>query len=206
MSKIYEKVGPDVLRMIAETMRRNHPALADAEINIAATFVTKLGTEDEVLPTLKHAGASAAAVIRLTRKNQKVYVEHDAEITIDMYHWKDKNQEQRIALLDHELEHVVIARDRRGDPKLDDNGRPKLKLKPDDWTINGFRAVIERNGTNAPEYVTANSVYVTVTNALGTYASTTAGQFTLLPSSNTDIGAITGTSAITIPQVIVSMG
>lgn len=91
---------------------------------------------------------------------------YDAEMSVDERVWRDLTDEQRLALLDHELSHIDTIdipekqlKELRGDDpnavswKTDDIGRPRLRSVPGDWnTGDGFTQVVARHGIHAVEY------------------------------------------------------
>ena len=69
----------------------------------------------------------------------------DASIVIDQDAWGDLSDQSRIALIDHELEHLERYLRAKNEPLEDDLGRPKLKVKLHDWQLGGFRSISERH-------------------------------------------------------------
>lgn len=58
---------------------------------------------------------------------------------------------RRLALLDHELTHLEVV-EQGGKFKVTGDGRPKIYMRPDDWTFTGFKEIVERHGTESYEY------------------------------------------------------
>lgn len=73
----------------------------------------------------------------------------DAEILIDADWWEKANEAERKALLDHELQHFAKT------DKVDDLGRPKLKMRRHDVQVGWFKSVAERNGVSSQERLQA---------------------------------------------------
>jgi hypothetical protein len=90
------------------------------------------------------------------RDGEYVNKRADAEILIDMEQWEKLTDNQRLALLDHEITHLEVQVDDVGLVKTDDQGRPKLKLKLHDWQLGGFRSIAQRYGADAIEVMEAN--------------------------------------------------
>ncbi len=83
----------------------------------------------------------------------------DLILMIDRREWMEATNEQKQALLDHELSHVVLTKEEGNNLKRDDLGRPKLKLRNGDWDgSDGFIDVVKRWGDDAPEYRSAERV------------------------------------------------
>lgn len=77
---------------------------------------------------------------------------------IDGYEWNKASDRQRLALIDHELEHLALIENKptKKEPNLtgfkrDDLGRPKLKTRPHDWELAGFQTIALRHGENSHE-------------------------------------------------------
>lgn len=164
--KVFEKATQEVHNLAVEVMRQYHTSLYDLEVKVAITMVSKFDSDDELIPCLKLHGAHALAIVHLTKTSDRVYLNHDAEIMIDAFNWKDASIEFQKSLLDHELEHLVVVKDRKGIVKTDDFGRPKLRMIPDDFTLTGFYAIIRRHGDKATEYNSVAQVYTLTTEAL----------------------------------------
>jgi hypothetical protein len=166
--KIYEKASPEIHELVKRVMQTYHAQLFDLAVKVAATMVSKFDADDQLLPCLRLHGNSVFAMIHLVRGSQRVHVNHDAEILIDAFTWTNASEETQIAVIDHELEHVVIAKDRLGVVKKDDNGHVKLRMKADDYALTGFYAVVERHGVNSAECIFIQPVYLRVSEAVET--------------------------------------
>jgi hypothetical protein len=70
--------------------------------------------------------------------------EYDLVILLNRPAWKDLKDEQRLALIDHELCHLCLVKDEKGEPKLDERGRQVFRMRKHD--VEEFRAVVERHG------------------------------------------------------------
>lgn len=147
MSVTYEKAPPAVLELIRQVMKEHHERLCPM---VAVGAV--MAYSSDARPAVKLHGAACAATIRLTNPRQRRAVEGtpDAIITIDGNRWEFLSPAQQQALLDHELTHLeLIYKD--ASPELASDGRPKLRMRPDDWTLTGFAEVVERHGPDALE-------------------------------------------------------
>lgn len=159
MSLIYEKAPEEVNSLITKVMEKYHNELFIAGVKVAATMVSKLGKEDELVPCLKVRGAQAYACIHTVRPSQRLRVQHDAELTIDAFLWEDMGMPQKIAILDHELTHLAIRLDKQGKPKLDDHGFIRLRCVNHDYDISGFYQIVRRHGMKSIEWNRVSSVY-----------------------------------------------
>jgi len=87
----------------------------------------------------------------------------DTLLTVDAATWAKLDDEEKTALVDHELEHVLVRAAKRGfvgldgdgkadrSARLDDHRRPVLKLRLHDWQLGGFRDVAQRHRSAAIE-------------------------------------------------------
>ena len=146
MAKIYGLVDPDdeAYDLLGRAIQQHHPDLAQHEVTVALYWAssTKQGE-----PALKHHGYPAAALIKINADVRlRLKGTADASITIDAAHWERLDTLQREALLDHELEHLQVAKSKHGNVKLDDAGRPKLRMAQHDFELGVFYAVVERYG------------------------------------------------------------
>lgn len=80
-------------------------------------------------------------------------------VLIDADRWSELSESSRRALIDHELEHVVVRKGDDGAILTDDDLRPKLRLKPDDWVLTGFRCIVDRHGDSALEAMALHTLW-----------------------------------------------
>jgi hypothetical protein len=161
----YEPADDEVIDIIKTTLKRWHLERLKlkniSEIRVGATFYLPKSNEEGKItgPPLKLHGYQAAATIKVNSDKQRVQGLPDASIVIDShFFWADATAKQRIALIDHELEHLErVSRMVKGIefPADDDQGRPKLKVKNHDWQLGGFRCIAERHLEHAVEVVEA---------------------------------------------------
>lgn len=143
----YDIVPQEVHDLINSTLEKHHPELVDAGVTIDAIFAFNDKGEHPV----KFGGYPALAVIKITSLKNRVKGQCDAEITIDRDAYQSMNNDQRTALIDHELYHLLIARDKEDNIKYDDADRPKLKIRKHDYQMGWFREIARRHGYNSPE-------------------------------------------------------
>jgi hypothetical protein len=122
-------------------------------------------------------GYPALAQVKITPLKQRVQGIADATITLDGDRWGDHEREQQIAILDHELCHLetiedeeavalveaIKSDDEKSPPpdrtkeaprpiKLDDIGRPKLRIRKHDHQFGWFDDVVRRHGRSSIEW------------------------------------------------------
>lgn len=149
MSIELKPADTEVRDLIAEAIRRYHPDLESHEVNVAAMFA--VNDEDSEKPAVKLHGYPCLAVVKINSYALRAKGLADAEITIDRRRWDDLSPEERLALIDHELTHLTVAKDKHGHAKADNAGRPKLKMRLHDVQYGGFMGIAERHGEASQE-------------------------------------------------------
>jgi hypothetical protein len=157
----YDKAPPEVSELVAEIIEQHYQDLKQAEVSIEclqakAPIKKKTGLPNG--PALKLHGWPCAAIVSINNEKKRAEGVADATITIDWDRWPEWNEDQRRALIDHEIHHLVIARDKFGGIKEDSLGRPKLKMRPHDWETSGFKVIAERHGEASFEVTEAKNL------------------------------------------------
>lgn len=151
-AKIYTPLTTEDMQIVTEIIHAYHPWIAENQVDIACIFVSKYDQEDNLIPCLKHHGAWAAAVVRLMRPAEQVFRNHSAEIVVDMCTWEGLSVEGKRAVLDHELTHILPAKNPKDGSLIKlDNGKLRLKMKADDFSLTGFIEIARRHGKAALE-------------------------------------------------------
>ncbi len=95
------------------------------------------------------------AVAKINSLKDRVEGKKDCTIVFDgedIEYWPESKLE---AVIDHELTHFEVVYHAAGplisQPKTDDCGRPRLKMRLHDVQIGGFDSIIERHGMGAVE-------------------------------------------------------
>lgn len=97
-------------------------------------------------------GIRALGLCRVVNAKDRAKGNGDVEILIDGYWWERNDYDERLALLDHELYHIVLRSER------DDMGRPKIKLRKHDVEFGWFNEIARRHGINSQERIQAKSI------------------------------------------------
>lgn len=145
----YERAPDSCQDLIDETLAAYYPDLVEAEVTVGSLFAFATTTEDgeKVGPAVKLHGYPCAATIKVNSTRDRVEGKPDATITVDGDQWPGWTDEERRALIDHELYHLELKRDREsGELLADDAGRPRMKCKLHDFQYGGFEAVARRHG------------------------------------------------------------
>lgn len=150
MAISYTVCDPEVDKLIAVAIKDYHKELDAAGVTIHAVFARNFDGDGEPIAAVKAHGVAAAAKIQITSLVDRVRGIKDAKLTIDGHYWDRASESRRLALLDHELEHLTVQTDDAG-VKFDDAGRPKLRMRHHDWELTGFASVVERHGEASVE-------------------------------------------------------
>lgn len=150
----YAKANQIARDILDELLAEHYRELSNHEVTIGMLFAhaTTNDAGEKTGPAIKHQGYPAAGLIEVTPLKKRVAGLQDAIITIDGDLWPDWTEQERKALIDHELYHLELLRDpESGDVKTDDHGRPRLKCRLHDWQLGGFQAIAERYENDAIE-------------------------------------------------------
>jgi len=132
--------------LLNQVLSQHHQRLEEHGVSVALLVaITEEG------PALKVHGYPALAETRVLNQKLRAHGLADAEITLDHTGWEGLAHNEKLALLDHELTHLEIVFDDNLRPKLDDGGRPKLKMRLHDFQFGWFAEVAERHGENSQE-------------------------------------------------------
>lgn len=148
MSTRYDKPSQEVISLLEEVREKYHgDRLDEVRIGILMAYaeVDENTGEPKGFAIKGHAGARAAASIKVVSLRGRVSKNYDVELVIDGDAWPQYDNATRIALLDHELTHLVPT------GKLDDLDRPKIRMKNEDFIVWGFLEVVSRHGQAALE-------------------------------------------------------
>jgi hypothetical protein len=158
MPTCFQLADASVHALAKEVMEAHHPELRmpDGEF-VRLCIMMAFGDANSDEPSLKLHGYPAAAIVKVIPYDQRVDKRADAEIKIDQSQWDSFTENQQRALLDHEITHLEIQKDKDGFVKTDDAGRPKLGVRLHDWQLGGFRSIAERYGTDAIEVMNARA-------------------------------------------------
>ncbi len=110
-------------------------------------------------PAITHHGSPALGLAYIVPEKDRAMDRADAEIRVDSDSWPNWNEEQRKAILDHELYHFLVHKDKEGETIKDTNNRPKLKMRPHDFEFGWFTEIAERYGKNSMEIKQAQEMY-----------------------------------------------
>lgn len=142
---------PEVLEIGDALVAESFPDLAEAMVTVNYL----MAEPGKGGPALKLHGHACEATVRVNSFRERVEGLKDATISLDLEVWESLDDEERVALVAHELEHLVLKRHTKGDEegqvKTDAAGRPMLGCRHHDYTLGGFRSIASRYGDKSPE-------------------------------------------------------
>lgn len=150
----YQRCDPDTVKLIKRVLRDYHGELATEKVTFDALFAygpVDDSTGEKKGPAISSRGYPAIGKVKATPLKERAKGAGDFELIFDGDQWPDWSDDQRVALIDHELTHLSLPRDREGMVKRDDLMRPKFIIRPHDHEIGFFEAVAHRHGELAFE-------------------------------------------------------
>lgn len=149
----FERAPVDADIIVGRMMERYHPQLRDAGVTVECLFAFALTDDngDKVGAAVKLHGYTCKAVVRVLSLKDRTVGRGDVEVLIDGDNWPTWSDEEKDALLDHELEHVELRTDKDGVIIRDDLDRPKLRLRKHDHQFGWFDSIARRHGRASSE-------------------------------------------------------
>lgn len=161
MPRILTHAPPTVMDLLHQVMQQYRPELLEYKVKVGvlmAKYVDKSGSIRRKSGIMLH-GAACAACIRVNSYRERTQGSPDCTMEVCEWRWGQLTENQKRALLTHEMEHPQLVVDKKTKAvKYDALGRPMLKNRPDDVNITGFEIVVERFGKDALELQSVNSV------------------------------------------------
>lgn len=157
----YERADEEVEKMAEAILNRfeSHRPLVEAGVKFDFVFALPTLNENGE-PTgdaIKKNGVKALGLCRIINLKDRTMGRGDVEILIDLPWWEDATDEQREALLDHELHHAAVKL-KNGVVQRDDLQRPLIKLRKHDVEVGWFDIIALRHGAASQERIQAKSL------------------------------------------------
>lgn len=146
----YERCTGDVPKLAKELLNAypTYKPVLDYKVRIDFAWARADRDETNDQPrnnAISVRGVKALGVTRLIGSKDRVMGRGDVEITLDADWWDDASHEEQLAVLDHELYHIVVKGEK------DSYGRPKLSLRKHDYEFGWFKEIAMRHGTASQE-------------------------------------------------------
>lgn len=143
--------GDDVTMLMNVMQDYHQPLVAEGvTVSILMAFAPEDKNGHATRPAITHGGYAAAAVAKVNTLKDRALGISDATITIDGQGWARRSKDERIALLDHELQHLEL-KTKEGVICRDDLQRPQLRTRKHDYQVGWFIDIARRHGQNSPE-------------------------------------------------------
>jgi hypothetical protein len=149
----YEKAPVECTQIVERMMEKYHGPLKDAGVTIDILFAKNKADDGDIdaeACALKLHGYQVAAMVKINGYKLRVQGHADAEIIIDGERWYTWSDEEKDALLDHELEHLELKA-KEGVVLRDDLDRPRLRMRKHDHQFGWFDACARRHGKHSFE-------------------------------------------------------
>lgn len=150
----YSIANEEINLTIQEVMKKNH-----GDLHAEGVTITAMIARSEEGPAIKVRGCEAAGCIRITKLMERTLGLGDAVMILDgerLDAWSSKRLQ---AVIDHELRHLVLAKNKKtGQIQRDDEGRPKLRIRPHDFEFGWFARTAELYGEESYEVSQAREI------------------------------------------------
>lgn len=169
MPSTYQLASDEVRDMAKLLIPQYHNELFEFDVKIDYVFAfgeLDEETSEKLAPAIKHNGWPALGLASRTKLKDRVKGMGDCEILLDGDEWPKLTYAQQLALLDHELEHFEIKRDKFGNIEKDDIDRPKITMREHDRQHGWFDNIAQRHGINSFEVQQFRKI---ITEAGGSY-------------------------------------
>ncbi len=153
MSKTYEHDKVIEAGFLTKAATEWHTDLIQHDVKVCVVMVeVPIGDDGEpTCAAVMLAGSPAYAKTKVNSDRDRLLTKYSALIEIDKMRWNELPDKSKMALLDHELEHLVVKHDSDGRVVQNDDLTAKLETRPDDWVLTGFASVAKRHGEFALE-------------------------------------------------------
>jgi hypothetical protein len=158
----YQKAGIELGRLADKILKRfeSHRPLLDSRVTFDFVFAFP-SLDENGSPTgnaISKNGVKALGLCRIVSLKDRAMGRADVEITLDHPWWEDASDNERDALLDHELHHAEV-KTKNGVVMRDDLQRPMIRLRKHDVEIGWFDVVALRHGEFSQERIQAQRLY-----------------------------------------------
>lgn len=157
------KADPEVYDLLNEVIAEHF-----ADINaIGLTFDLMMAfppVDEQEVPTgpaLTKYGVEALAIVSAVPLKYRSRGCGDCEILLSSERWVKLTEDEKQALLHHELTHVTISRKTNSEVIRDALGRPKIKMRPHDIQIGWFADTAKAYGMASQEVQQAQAIVAT---------------------------------------------
>ena len=154
MPTSYSMAAPPANELCQDIIQKYHVELDS--VGVKVDILLAFRDPDSEKPSL----GGIWGISKLINLKDRVKGMGDCEIILDGDACANFSKENWEALLDHQLEHFEVKRDKNGDFIFDDINRPVLKLRPHDRVIRLFHGPAARHGNSSYEAQQLRSMFL----------------------------------------------
>jgi hypothetical protein len=147
--KYFTLAPEDTHELCEQLIQKYHPDLDSTAVKV--DIVLAFRDPDGDSPAMEKDGHRIYGKASIIGLKDRVKGMGDCEIMLDGDFWTNLNEDVKAALIDHELEHFEVKRDKQGDYVFDDLSRPVIKIRHHDRQIGWFDNVARRHGSESIE-------------------------------------------------------
>jgi hypothetical protein len=158
------QIAPDAVRETANAILckyESHKPILDAKVRIDYLFAFPDKDQDGNFQgdAIRNQGVRALGLTRKLGTKDRAAGRGDAEVLIDGEWWEEASEEEKAALLDHELHHIDVRVDEDGHAIRDNLERPALRMRSHDRTMGWFDLIAKRHGAASQEVQQAKHIW-----------------------------------------------
>jgi hypothetical protein len=159
MATTFEMADEATVKLMERAVEIYHAELKRYEVKIGV--IMAFGDEDkdgEIKRPIMNQGVACAAKVKIVSLKDRLTKGTDIEILVDGSMWQELDDDRKIAIFDHELEHIKLKINADGELERDSLLRPKCRIKNDELGWWGFSAIAERHGVNSQEFLSLQQI------------------------------------------------
>ncbi len=159
----FKKAPKEVVEMVNSILCEfeTHKPILDAhvKIEILMAYADRDDNGEIKGQALTLHGVRALGICKIMAAEHRAAGSADARILVDGDWWESVDEPEQRALIDHECHHVALKTKKIGGPaEFDDQGRPKLRIRPHDQQIGWFKLIAARHGAASQEQIQARAM------------------------------------------------
>jgi hypothetical protein len=158
--KCFTLATPETHELCKQLIELYHPDMdsAAAKVDIVMAF----RDPDGDAPAMEKDGHRILGLASTIKLKDRVKGMGDCEIMLDGDAWENLTDKHKAALMDHELEHLEVKRDKIGDFVMDDLIRPVIKLRNHDRQFGWFDNIARRHRSDSMEVQQMQKLFLEV--------------------------------------------
>lgn len=149
--RTFKKADSAIADLGAEIIEKHHAELEGLVVDYIMAYPSYDDEGEPTGPAIAHNGYPALGLCRIIGLKDRVMGRGDVEILLDGDRWPDLSKETQLALIDHELTHVELKRDKEERICMDDLNRPLIKMRKHDRQFGWFDSIASRYGSHSFE-------------------------------------------------------